>query len=239
VEVADEDDRRMVKKIRHATQEQELGAIHKQMAIDRQETVVTRAETMEILRKKCEYGASDSHKRWVQEIFQNDAMSMYHYVASGVGGTVQKSIDNGPVFTDDMTPVSISKDILDRKGLGGTDSNIIAQKVGVIAKRMYFDKYDQYPPKEWANIKGFDLEVNKYCKRDLPILEDAFNEYDENTRIVESRRIAKEKKAQEKAQEKLDKQQKKADMQAEKEAQRRRKSGLGANQGTIQFKQGN
>jgi hypothetical protein len=247
VEVADEEETRMVKKIRQASIQQELGAIKKQTVIDiyetkemvgkaekaEQQTVITRFETMDIIRKKCEEGASDSQKRWMNESFQNHMLSMFHGVASGVDGTAQKSINNEPVFTDDMQPVSISIHIIIPKGLKDPGSTI-AKKVGVIAKRMYVDKYGQYPPQEWAKIEGLDLMVNKYCKRDLPMLEDAFNEYDENTRVVESQRIDREKKEQEK----LDKQQKKAAVQAEKEVQRLCKSGLDANQGTIQFKRG-
>jgi hypothetical protein len=92
----DDEETRMVKKIRMARMRQEFASIEasveKERDIHQKERIVHQNEVMDLLRENCSKNASVSQKRSIDESFQNHAMSMYYRVAGGEG---QRSIGNG------------------------------------------------------------------------------------------------------------------------------------------------
>jgi hypothetical protein len=88
----DDEETRMVKKIRMARMQEELDFFEERRDIHQKERIVHQNEVMDLLRENCSKNASVSQKRSIDESFQNHAMSMYYRVAGGEG---QRSIGNG------------------------------------------------------------------------------------------------------------------------------------------------
>jgi hypothetical protein len=192
----DADELRLAKRIKMATMKQQLGDL------ERAENEKQLAYVDSIC-NTCLQDAPESQKRWMEESKRNYQMSMFRSaiqpsVVGGLSGIENGAADAGePVYTDDMTPVTISIDIIKKKGLADPGSKM-AMKIGSIAADMYENLNDgQKPCKEKALIDGRWIDVNRYVKKDLPMLEDAFTENERRTGVAERQRSEKARKLQE------------------------------------------
>jgi hypothetical protein len=217
------DEVQLSKRIRIATMMQELHDLEKKGTISqleieqtkqnieqtKQKTAMMQLEHMNELCKQCGEGAPESQKRWMQESNRNYKISVFH-TCSGGG---QLGIENGgAVYTDDMESVTISTHILLPKGLKDPD-NKMAMAIGSIAATMYGDWNEGAKPlKEKIFIRGSAVDVNKYFKKDLVLLEAAFVEWERRTGMVAAQKAEKTRKLQEKevreAEERLSRQEK-------------------------------
>jgi hypothetical protein len=234
VEMQSEEETQIAKKIRVAIMMQELDGIENKRSIaemdrqnDRQNTSISQTKTqmehITWLCAQCTEGAPESQKRWIEESNRNYKISVLN---TAMGGEQLAIENNGPVYTDDMQPVSISTHIILPKGLKDTDYKI-AKAVGKIASSMYRDSHDGKAPfQESVIINGLHRDVNKYCKKDLPLLEAAYVEWETKTGEAALQHAEKEQKKKNK----LHKQQVEEEATIE---ENRRKSSLLANQPSI------
>jgi hypothetical protein len=213
-EVICEEEKHLMAKIRMATMGQQLDDIE----LTRTKTQM---EHIAWLCAQCTEGAPESQKRWIEESNRNYKISVLN---TAMGGE-QLAIENGgPVYTDDMQPVSISTHIILPKGLKDTDYKI-AKAVGKIASSMHRELYDGKAPfQESVIINGLHRDVNKYFKKDLPLLEAAYVEWETVSGGAALQQAEKEQKKRE---------QRLLRQQEEDDEENKRKSNLYANQPLI------
>jgi hypothetical protein len=230
VEMQSEEETQIAKKIRVAVMMQELDGIEHKRSVaemENQNMTISRTKTqmehIAWLCAQCTEGAPESQKRWIEESNRNYKISVLNTAMGGGQLVIENS---GPVYTDDMQPVSISTHIILPKGLKDTDYKI-AKAVGKIASFMYRDSHDGKAPfQESVIINGLHRDVNKYCKKDLPLLEAAYVEWEMKTGEAALQRAEKEQKKRDKAR----KEQVEEDATIE---ENKRKSSLLANQPSI------
>jgi hypothetical protein len=180
-----------------------------------------RLKTADEVSALCTVGLDETGKMWYKESTQNYKLSIWN-TTMGLGTGVAGEM------SDDMESVTITNDILKPRNIVDT-GNTIAKGIGLIAGKMYAAENQGIgPPKERAHIttsKGasFWTPVNKYFKKDMPLLEAAYCEYERINRVTEQQKAAKEQKAkdqadanEEKAQKAKDKAKEQADAKKEK-----------------------
>jgi hypothetical protein len=186
-----DEETQLTKKIHLATMRQQLDDIERKRT-------VSQFEHVDWISKQCVTGAPESQKMWMQESNRNYKISVFNTTVGASIGGGSLGIENGPVYTDEMQPVTISTHIIIPKGLKDPD-NKMAMGIGTIAAAMYGDWNEgQKPLKERAIIKGYPVEVNKYFKKDIPLLEAAFVVFEEKTSMAASQKLDKARRAQEK-----------------------------------------
>jgi hypothetical protein len=229
VEMMCDEERRLTKKIRLATMAQQLDDIELKAAKNKQSMTISQMEHVTWLCAQCTEGAPESQKRWVEESNRNYKISVLNTAMGGGQFVIENGSTmalGGPVYTDEMQPVSISTHIILPKGLKDTDYKI-AKGVGKIASFMYRDLHDGKAPfQESVIINGLHRDVNMYCKQDLPLLEAAYVEWERKTGEAALQDAEKEQKKKDK----LRKQQVEEEATIE---ENRRKSSLLANQPSI------
>jgi hypothetical protein len=240
----------LTKKILMATMRQELDEIEKKRTVsqleveeNKQKITISQLEHVSWLCEQCVVGAPESQKRWMEESNRNFKISVFNAcVSSSIRGG-QLGIENGqtdlggPVYTDDMQPVTISTHIIMPKGLRDPD-NKMAMAIGTVAAEMYGDWNEGAKPfKEKIIIRGYPVDVNKYFKKDLPLLEAAFVKWEKRAGVVASQKLEKAQKLKERELKKRVKEREKAEKLLRKQAEddvvdedNRRKSNLLANQ---------
>jgi hypothetical protein len=236
VEMMCDEERRLTKKIRLATMGQQLDDIELKAAKNKQSMAISQLEHVAWLCAQCIEGAPESQKRWVEESNRNYKISVLNTAMGGGQFVIENGSTmalGGPVYTDEMQPVSISTHIILPKGLKDTDYKI-AKAVGKIASFMYRDLHNGKAPfQESVVINGLHRDVNKYCKQDLPLLEAAYVEWETKTGVAALQHAEKEQKKKDKQireAEKLRKQQVEEEATIE---ENRRKSSLLAQQPSI------
>jgi hypothetical protein len=169
------------------------------------DTTISQLDHMNWLCEQCVVGAPESQRRWMEESNRNFKISVFNtsMISSAAGGG-QLGIENGqtvlggPVYSDEMQAITISTHIIIAKGLKDPD-NKIAMAIGTIAVGIYADWNEgRKPLKERIVIRGYPVDVNKYFKKDLPLLEAAFVEWEKRTGVAAAQKLAKEKKSEEK-----------------------------------------
>ena len=203
-----DEETQLIKKIHLATMRQQLDDIEQKRAVAQLEhahqRTISQLEHVSWLCKQCVVGAPESQRMWMEESNRNYKISVFNSSMSSSIGGGQLGIENGqtplggPVYTDDMKPVTISTHIIIPKGLKDPD-NTMAKAIGTVAAEMYRDWNEgQKPLKEIVTIKGYPVEVNKYFKKDLPLLEAAFVENEKRTRMAELQKLERARRVQEK-----------------------------------------
>jgi hypothetical protein len=197
VEMMCDEETQLTKKIRLATMRRQLDGIELKAGENKQKMTISQTKTqmahVNWLCEQCTAGAPESQKRWVEESNRNYKISVLN--TSMWGG--QYAI-GGPVYTDEMQSVCISTHIILPKGLKDTDYKI-AKAVGKIASGMYRDSHDgEAPFQESVIINGLHRDVNKYFKKDLPLLEAAYVEWETRTGLAALQSAEKEYKKKEK-----------------------------------------
>jgi septum formation inhibitor MinC len=201
----------LTKKIHLATMRQQLSDIEGDLEEKRQkrtmtqhQTTVLQIEHAKILCKQCVMGMPESQKLWMEEASRNYSISVFNALMSLSGGGGQLGIENGqitlggPVYTDDMQAVTISVHIIIPKGLKDP-GNKMAMGISTVAVEMYADWNEgQKPLKERILINGYPVDVNKYFKKDLPLLEAAFVEWERRSGMAASQKLEKAQKQKEK-----------------------------------------
>jgi hypothetical protein len=171
VDTLTDEETQLTKKIHLATMRQQLDDIERKRT-------VSQFEHVDWISKQCVMGAPESQRMWMEESNRNYKISVFNTAIGGSIGGGSPAIENGPMYTDEMETVTISVHIIQAKGLKDPD-NKMAMRIGTIAAAMYCDWNEgRKPPKERAIIKGYPVQVNKYFKKDMPLLEAAFREFE-------------------------------------------------------------
>jgi hypothetical protein len=144
----------------------------------------------------CSKGMPVAQQMWMTESKRNCDLSRWHTHSQGgpLGIENGQAAIGGPMYSDDMEPVTISTHIIKAKGL--TDpGNKMAMGIGTIAVRMYREQNDGLdPPSEKIMCNGNPIDVKKYFKKDMPLLEEAYTEFEEKTKMAETQKEEKEMK---------------------------------------------
>jgi hypothetical protein len=139
----------------------------------------------------------DAARDWIRASKQDYNRRMFK---SSFGTVSPPLVMQGPVdmqvpVVDDMQKVFISKDLIAANGLKDP-GNKLAQGVGKIAARMYRDSNDgRDPPKTTSSFDG--KQINTYYKKDMPLLWQAWEEYDATHGVTASQAGQKHKRDEE------------------------------------------
>jgi hypothetical protein len=139
----------------------------------------------------------DAARDWIRASKQDYNRRMFK---SSFGTVSPPLVMQGPVdmqvpVVDDMQKVFISKDLIAANGLKDPGYKL-AQGVGKIAARMYRDSNDgRDPPKTTSSFDG--KQINTYYKKDMPLLWQAWEEYDATHGVTASQAGQKHKRDEE------------------------------------------
>jgi hypothetical protein len=145
-----------------------------------------------------------SQMMWMNESKQNFKLSRWHTHSQGgpLGIENGQAAIGGPMYSDDMEPVTISVHILLAKGITDTN-NIMAKQIGTIAANMYRIQNNGFdPPSELQYFKGAPAYPFKYFKKDMPLLEAAYNQFQKEAPIKAQQATEKEMKKAEQSEKK-------------------------------------